>query len=318
MPVLLVIGVVCIVVGSIIVHKNSVAYEKEVLASSMAKGEELFVRNGDADGVLTLGNTLLSEDKKTMAVEIKYDDEAHKELSSFGQNYNLYLIDTEDNEMEEAELAYGMFGTDGSGVLTIHKDEGFRNKAFMVFILDKGVITTTEELRSDTKMTDDEIESSISSQLAQMDDENNKDTEKDGSYMDDDTLPPTFVMRLNAHSSETAHRNWNNDREIVEDLFVDRNLKKIEEETEDIEKQIESGERTLKEMDERLKENPDDEIAADNKSEIENSLENLEKEQKNAEDNYEEISGSNIADDVLQPTQTDYDKFTVIDLDRVK
>lgn len=318
MPGLLVIGAVCIAIGSIIVHNNSVEYEKQILASSMAKGEELFVRNGKTDGTLTLGNTLLSENKKTMAVEVKYDEEAHKELSSFGQNYNLYLVDTEDNVMSDTELSYGMFGTDGSGVLTIHRDEGFQNKAFMVFILDKGVITTRDDLDAGDTMTDTEIDKSLSSQLAQMDDDNDREREKDDSYMDDEHLPPTFVMRLNAHSSETSNRNWQNDREIVEDLFVDKNLKKIEEEKKNIEEQIESGEQTLEEMDQRLEENPEDEIAADNKSDIENSIDSLKDERDKAEKNFEEISSSNIADDVLDPVQTDYENYTVIDLERVR
>lgn len=318
MPGLLVIGAVCIAIGSIIVHNNSVEYEEQILASSMAKGEELFVRNGKTDGTLTLGNTLLSENKKTMAVEVKYDEEAHKELSSFGQNYNLYLVDTEDNVMSDAELSYGMFGTDGSGVLTIHRDEGFQNKAFMVFILDKGVITTRDDLDAGNTMTDTEIDKSLSSQLAQMDDDNDREREKDDSYMDDEHLPPTFVMRLNAHSSKVSNRNWQNDREIVEDLFVDKNLKKIEQEKKNIEEQIESGEQTLEEMDQRLEENPEDEIAADNKSDIENSIDSLKDERDKAEKNFEEISSSNIADDVLDPAQTDYENYTVIDLERVR
>src|SRR5699024_11283687 len=98
---------------------NSSEHKKKILASSMAKSEELFLRNGESEGTLTLGNTLLSDDGKTLAAEVRYDEEAHKKLSSFGQNYNLFLIDTEDNVMDDAEVTYGMFDTDGSGVLTI-------------------------------------------------------------------------------------------------------------------------------------------------------------------------------------------------------
>src|SRR5699024_11227883 len=100
-------------------------------------------------------------------------------------------------------------------------------------------------------MTETQIHKSNTAQIAQMDDDNEREREKDDSYMDDEHLPPTFVMRLNAHSSETSNRNWQNDREIVEDLFVEKNIKKIEEEKKNIEEKIESGEQTLEEMDQR-------------------------------------------------------------------
>lgn len=313
MPGLLLIGLVCIFAGVIIVHKNSVNYNEKVLASSMAKGENLFVRTGKAEGNLTLGNTLLSADEKTLAVEIRYDDASRKQLSAFGDNYNLYLIDTEENIMEGADLSYGMFGTDGSGVLTIHREEGFQNKAFMVFILDKGVLVTSEELQTGRTMSDAEISQSLARQLAQIEESNNATSETDNERM-----PPTYVLRLNAHSSEKSYRNWENDREVVEDLFVDRNLQRIQDNKEKIETKIKSGEQTLEEMDLRLEKNPDDNTALSSKQEIENQLKTLDKELKKAEENYKKITETTIETDVLAPKQTEFEKYTVIDLNRVR
>lgn len=314
MPVLLVIGLVFVAAGGFMVHHNSSEYTKKILASSMAKGEELFLRNGESEGTLTLGNTLLSADGKTLAAEVRYDEEAHKQLSSFGQNYNLFLIDTEDNVMDDAELSYGMFGTDGSGVLTIHREKGFENKAFMVFILDKGVLVTTEDLQTDRTMSDSEISKSLSAQLAEIEEKHSDDE----SMMDDERLPPTYIVRLNAQSAKKSYRNWKNDKQLVEDLFVDGNLKKIESKKEDIESRISAGEQTLGEMNERLEQNPEDEIALSTKQDIENSIENLEKELKKAEDNFDKISETKIDNDVLAPKQAEFEKYTVIDINRVK
>lgn len=315
MPALLVVGVICMIIGGIMVHNNSVAYNKKIMASSMAKGQELTLRNGESEGTLTMGNSLLSADKKTLAVEIEYDSEAHAQLSSYGQNYNLFLVDTEDNVMDDAEISYGMFGTDGSGVLRIHNDEGFKNKAFMVFILDKGVLSTSDELRTDQAMTDAEIDKSLSAQLSEIEEKNSDEEE---TTMDDDRLPPTYIARLNAHSADTSYRNWSNDRQLVEDLFVDDNLKKIDKEKKKLEGQIEKGETTLEEMEQRLEENPQDEIAQSNKRDIESSLDNLEDDLQNAETNYEEISGENIDENVLNPVQSEFDRYTVININKVQ
>lgn len=316
MPALLVVGLVFIIAGGFMVQHNSAEYTKKILASSMAKGEKLYLRNGESEGTLTLGNTLLSADEKTLAVEIRYDEAAHKRLSSFGENYNLYLVDTRDNVMEDAELSYGMFGTDGSGVLTVHREEGFKNKAFMVFILDKGVLVTTEDLQTDRTMSDTEISKSLSSQLAEIDEKNNDNS--DEIKMDDERLPPTYVVRLNAQSAEKSYRNWSNDRHLVEDLFVDGNLKKIEKKKENIVNQIDAGEQTLEEMEKRLEKNPGDEIALSSKQDIENSIDSLKDELKKSEDNFANISETKIENNILEPKQVEFEEYTVIDINRVK
>ncbi|MDT0111664.1 hypothetical protein QJV45_14365 [Listeria booriae] len=311
MPVLLLIGVICVISGFVILHHNSTVYTDKVLASSMKKGEELVKRNQDSEGTLTLGNTVLSADEKTLAVEIKYDEAAHSQLSAFGDNYKIFVISTKDNRMNKVSVKYGMFGTDGSGVLTIYKKDGFKNRAFKVYIMDKEQLVSSDDLQDSRTLTDSEIESSIESQLAAADTETSTDGEKPK-----DKLPPTYIVRLNAHSAEVSYRNWWNDKELIEDLFVDRNLKKIEKNKNDLVKKIEKGKASLEEMDKRLKKNPNDSTALSNKQTLENSLENLDVALKKEESDFTRISQSHIDTHVLDPKQTKYQYYEVNDINK--
>ncbi|MBC2242251.1 hypothetical protein [Listeria booriae] len=314
MPVLLVIGGVFLASGLLMVHHNSAAYKQEVLAASMAQGEPLIKRNKQTEGTLTLGNTVLSTDEKTLAVEIKYDDAAHQQLSAFGDNYKLFVLGTKDNPMDQAKLTYGMFGTDGSGVLTIYKKDGFKNKAFKVMIMDKEQLVGSDELNSGRTLSDSEIDRSIESQLTDADtDQGHTDNEQQNNK---DKLPSTYVVRLNAFSAEKTYRNWENDREIVEDLFVDRNLEKIAKQQKTLEKKIKAGEKSLAEMNKRLTKNPNDSAAVTNKQDLTTSLENLKlsvDEQKAA---YERIVKSKIDKQVLAPKQTKSSYYEVKDINR--
>ncbi|EPM6858988.1 hypothetical protein ACTPGW_002614 [Enterococcus faecalis] len=316
MPILLIIGVVFIVAGWGIVVKNDIAYNKLILASSMEKGEPLALVNGTSEGTLTLGNKMLSADGKTLAIEIKYNEQAHTQLSSFGENYNLYLIETPDSKMKNAKLSYGMFGTDGSGVLTVTSPEGFKDKAFMVFILDKGVLISTDDLKAKRTMSNGELKQSLAKQLAQIDAQD----ERNNSQITEDKerIPPTYMLRLNGTDAEQSYRNWTEDKEIVEDLFVDRNLELIKKDVEDYQTKIDSAEGTLDEMERRLEKNPDDNTALTNKQDILRSLERLEQEKEKAEANFAEISKSKIEKDILSPKQEKFDDFIVNDLNNVQ
>lgn len=83
--------------------------------------------------------------------------------------------------MKEAKLSYGMFSTDGSGVLTIKKEDGFENAAFMVFLIDKGIIMSNDELGTPRTMTNNEIEKSLAKQLEEME---NADLQKNARTTD--------------------------------------------------------------------------------------------------------------------------------------
>ena len=312
MPVLLLIGLFLIVTAQIMVHKNSSEFQKLRLASSMAYGEVLPLWGGEASGTLTLGNTLLSEDGKTLAVEIKYDDQAHRTLSSFGDRYRLRLVDTEDNRMD-VDMAYGLFGTDGSGVLTVYSEKGFTDRAFIVMIIDNGQLVTSEDLQTNRVMSDTDINASITAQLSAMNSGNQDEVDEIKRRM-----PPLYYVRLNAHSCRKAERDWESDRDVVEDLFVTNSVKQLIQSKESLEGRIKEGQATIEEMEERLVENPDDNLAKSNISDLENTLLGLEKQVQTAEDNIEIIESSTIKSDVLSPKQEEYEYFTVIDLNRIK
>lgn len=315
MPIILLVGIFCIMGGILIVWHNNSEYTHKVMSSSMPKGTELPVRSGTGGtGKLTLGNSMLSADGKTLAVEIQYNEEAHNSLSSFGDNYNLNLIDTRDNPMKNAKLSYGMFGTDGSGVLTIHQKDGFADKAFMILLIDKGVIVSSDSLGTRRTMTDDEIKKSLAKQLEEIDTQSDNETEK----TTDNVLPPSYMIRLNAFNAKKSYRNWDSDSEVVEDLFVDSNLKKIKENQEEIEKKLEAGEQSLEEMKKRLEKNENDSTAQRNKQELEINIEALNEELKIAKKNYDNISKSQIQSDVLEPKQESFERYTVIDINKVK
>lgn len=316
MPLILMLGIVCIIVGSIIVWGNDLKYNHKVMSSSMPKGTQLPIRQGTGGrGSLTLGNSLLSADGETLAVEIQYNDEAHSSLSSFGDNYNLYLIETKDSPMKDVKLSYGMFGTDGSGVLTINKKGGFEDRAFMVFLIDKGVIVSSDALETRRTMTNDEIEKSLAKQLEELE-ENHPDDEVVTTKSE--VLPPTYMIRLNAFNTKKSYRSWQSDSEIVEDLFVDGNLKKVKKNQEEIEEKIKAGEQSLDEMNKRLEKNENDSTAQTNKQELERTLETLNQELEKAKENYDKISKSNIKKDVLAPKQEEFKTYTVVDINRVK
>lgn len=100
MPILLFLGIFLIVVSLVLDRSVTNNYQKKVMASAMKYNEELAIYNGDKNskGTLTLGHTILSKDGKTLAAEIKYDQTAHENLSSFGSRYRLRLVKRRDNK----------------------------------------------------------------------------------------------------------------------------------------------------------------------------------------------------------------------------
>lgn len=294
--------------------QNISAHRELLMEESMQKGEPLALYAGTNKGTLTLGNSLLSKDGKTIAVEIKYDETAHKNLSSFGERYRLRLVDTFENPMK-VKMTYGLFGTDGSGVLTVHSDTGFKDKAFMVMLIDNGQLVTGSDLQNSTALTDSELDKSITSQLS-----NATNTEEQTDQMKEEKkkLPPLYSLRLNAKSMKQDTKNWESDRDIVEDLFVKSNLKEIENQKNDLIKKVEKGNKTLDEMKERVKENPQDTVAQNNIQEIEASITQLQDQVKIAENNIKTIQTSVIEKNVLAPKQEKSEKYTVEDLNYVK
>ena len=87
MPIVFLVGVLLLVTGIGLFWKTGHDYKIAQGKKSMPYGTQLPILSGSSDrGVLTLGNSILSKDKKHLAVEIKYDDTAHQYLSAFAKN----------------------------------------------------------------------------------------------------------------------------------------------------------------------------------------------------------------------------------------
>lgn len=309
-PILLLVGVSLVGGGLITAHHNSVTYKNGVMASSMTKGEPLVSWGRETDANLTMGNSRLSKDGKTLAVEIKYDEGSHNALSSFGNKYKLRLITPEDNPMTGTTMSYGMFGTDGSGVLTIHSKHGFKDKAFVVMLIDNGKLLTSADLtdNGDQSLSDDEIDDSITAQLSG----DGADSSSDGTTTDDKKdlkQPPIYYVRLNANHAKRVTDNWHNDRDIVDDLFVNQSLRERKKDMHDLKTKLDRGKSTIAELDRRLEKNPDDDQAQSAKDEMTSTVDAFQRDYDSAKQSYDKIKNSNIQANVLEPKVTTYERF---------
>lgn len=311
MPILMVIGFLFCGTAEYWKIHNSNVYQAKVMESSMQYGEQLPLWGGNSYGKLTLGHTKLSANGKDLAVEIKYDSDAHTSLSSFGTRYALRLVRTEENHMH-VKMRYGLFGTDGSGVLDIHSSKGFANQAFVVMIVDRGHLVTSDQLteNDDSASSEADMDKSITAQLSDADSSNSESTNNAQSKR----LPPIYIVRLNAHNADRSVHNWHNDRDIVNDLFVRDNLAKLVKQENRIKTKMRRGQVSLDEMKRRVKENPDDTVSIDNVSQLTTALETFKVNLKTAEDNRRKIENSTINPNVLDPVQNKYQTFVEKDL----
>lgn len=314
MPVILVISVILIVTGFFWIQHNSRVYKAQIMASSMKYEEELPLWGGQAKGRLTLGHTLLSKDGKTLAVEVRYDDDAHTGLSSFGNRYKLRLVDTKANQMKHLKMSYGIFGTDGSGVLTLHSTKGFKNAAFIVMIIDNGQLVTSDDLNNPTQLSDDDIDNSITAELSK------GATSSSGGGQQDATrakMPPLYYVRLNAHNAKRNYRNWMTDSQMIDDLFVRDNLHDLKKDMEKVAVKVNKAKHTLTEMNTRLDENKHDQIARSGKQNIKSSLLDLQRSYSGLNKRYMKLKNSIIASNILDPKQTKYRTYTINDLNQM-
>lgn len=320
MPVYLLLGVFLFFAGFAWIQHNAKIHRAQVLASSMTYNEQLPLWGGTSKGNLNLGHTKLSKDGKTLAVEIKYDSDAHTALSSFGNRYKLRLVDTKSNSMKDAKLSYGIFGTDGSGVLTVYSPAGFQNQSFIVMIIDNGQLVTSADLNDQTQMSDDDIDKSITAELSNAQYSNNS-TAHNSVINDQDTnktkLPPLYYVRLNAHNAGRNYRNWSNDSELINDLFVKSNLNALDKKMNQTSLKLKKAKKTLKEMDARLAENKDDKVAQQGRDDIKSSIQSLQTNYNTTYKRYKRLESTTIGTDVLKPKQTRYRLYTVNNINAI-
>lgn len=313
LPIMLVIGVFSYVLAGSMFFSNVAEYNQKVLKSSMSYGTKLPLWGGKTSASLELGHTILSKDGKDLAVEVKYDDVAHSTLSSFGDNYILRLVVTKENQMKGVSMKYGMFSTDGSGVLMVHSDNGFKNKAFIVMLVDRGYLINSNQLTSDlgnTNSDESDLDKSITAQLTE--DATNPDGEN---KLDDESTPPIFYMRLNAHNAKRVDVNLTDARNVVNELFVSKSVNAKKAQLASFKKRQKSGQRTLEEMQKRLEENPNDSLAQEKAQSIQTSLDTINAKIVSLDKNIQELENSKFKKDIFKPMQTKYERFMVSSLD---
>ena len=331
MPVLVVLGFILTISGVWMVHRNSAAYKAAVMQSSMTYGTPLPLWDGDSRGTLSLGHTELSKDKKTLAVEVVYGDtsgdssaseRAHALLSSFGDNYRIWLVDTENNRMD-VKIDYGLIGTDGSGVLTVHNEKGFANKAFVVVLIDKKRLVDTSDTSADPTndttevASDEEVDKTFTAQLSARD-----DTTTDSSS----TTPAkkrsaaftSYYIRLNPYSAKASKQNWTNDADKIEDLIRQPKIASLKAKRRQQQQTINKYNGTLAEMKARKAKNKDDQVAKTNIPEITKSIANLELSIAKVNKDIAYYQNNQVKASVLQPKQTKYKHYTLDNLDKFK
>ena len=312
MPVLFVVAWLSIGLSLGLHFHNVAVYKQHVMESAMPQGSVLPLWGGTEKGQLKLGQAMRSKDGKTLAVEVKYDDNAHQDLSSFGNKYGLRLVEVKDKEMKHPSLSYGLFGTDGSGVLTIHNPNGFANQAFVVMIMDKGHLVSSEDLSNatgNTQTTSDAVDKSVTAQLSDADNTANGSDNTNSSQRK--KLPPIYYMRLNASNAPRAKRNWSNDRQMVEDLFINKNLKKLRQQRNKQRNIIKETKISIKEYQARLKENPQDQTAISQLNQRQSDLQTAQANLDAVNKNYNKVAKSAIKPNILQPKQTKHQTFSV-------
>lgn len=310
MPTLLVAGVLMIGSGLTISTHNTHAYNQQVMASSMTTNTPLISWGRETQAKLTVGSIKLSKDGKTLAVEIKYDDTAHTVLSSFGKNYALRLVTPKDNLMTGTKMSYGLFGTDGSGVLTVHNPHGFVNKAFVVMLVDKGRLVTSDDLTTNATYSESDIDDSITAQLSgSASDSSDVAGATSTSNTTNVNKPAIYYVRLNGATVKRTDADWHNDRDIVNDLFVDATLKKRQQDMSQLQKKMNQANKTLDEMNERLKKNPDDTIAQNNQTSLNSTIESFKTQYDSAKKAYDKVKNGKITSDILEPKVNTYERF---------
>lgn len=305
MPWLLGFAVLLLMVSGIWIFSNNHQYNVAQSRKSMTEGTQLPLLNkGAADkGTLTLGNSILSEDHKQLAVNIKYDSTAHKALSSFGDRYKIWIAVPTGYPVNDLHVKYGFFGTDGSGVLQINSDKPFKNEAFVIMLVDKGGLVTSNQLETST-VDDSDITKSITAQLSNGTLDDNDDANS-SSQKDSKIIPPIYYVRLNPYSATKSDINWeNNEIKLVDTLFVRDNLKKIDKKIQSERKKLKLAQNTLNEYNQRLAINPDDQTAQNGKQDMEQQITTLKDQVTQNSEQYQKLKDARLSSNILGKEQT--------------
>lgn len=304
MPIIFMAGIALIATGAGMAKYANYKYQIKQSQLSMNKNTELPILTGSSDrGTLTLGNSILSKDGKHLAIEFKYDDTAHQNLSAFGKNYKLWLVTDEKYDSSGFEMKYGFFGTDGVGVMQVTSSKGFPNKAFIVMLMDKTDLSSDTDLTGEN-VSDETLDKSITAQLAGAD--SSSDESSNDANNQESGGRPIYYARINPYSAKRLKMDWNDEKELVNQLFIKDNLKKIAKQKESDSAKLEQAKRKKKEYEKRLKANPNDATASQGVENLQSTVESLQANLETEDKNYAHLNDYKIANDILGKQQTKF------------
>ena len=279
---------------------------------AMPNNTQLPLFKGQPKGVLTLKSVALSEDGKQMAASIGYDDDAHTQMSSFGKKYKLWVVAPNGYPIQDLKVKYGFFGTDGNAVLQVNSKHKLPNEAIVVIIVDAGHMVTQEDLEgsTDTDTSDDSIDQSITAQLATgstTDSESGNTAANSSSNPNAKGAIPMYYVRLNPYSAKHTDVNWgDNERLMVDHLFVKHNLNHIQHQINSNKTKLKEAKSTRAEYNHRLKINPQDKTASEGKAGMDDEIKPLNDSIASQEANYKRLSKARFSKHVLGQQQTKF------------
>ncbi|MCC4370511.1 hypothetical protein LMB49_03750 [Limosilactobacillus reuteri] len=307
MPVVFFISVLLIVGGYGLLIKNNHDYKVAQSRISFKKGTNLPLLQGSSEANLTMGNSIVSKDGKDMAVEINYDDTARKTMSTFGYKYKLYLLAAPNYPVDDIELRYGYFSTDGNGVLQIHSKKGpLKNQAFILGLWDRSGMVDSDDLGVN-QVTEDDVDNSITNQIATGDASSNSDATVSSSSdsIKKSSEPPVFYLRVNPASAKRVNVNWNgNEQVLIDQLFVNQNMKKLRKQLNQLKDQKKALKANIDEMQARLKKNPDDQTAEQELSTLQSKQDTINQNVARAQKNYDRVKKARFGNNILGKEQT--------------
>lgn len=279
---------------------------------AMPNNTQLPLFKGQPKGVLTLKSVALSKDGTQMAASIGYDDDAHTRMSSFGKKYKLWVVAPNGYPIQDLKVKYGFFGTDGNAVLQVNSKHKLPNEAIVVIIIDAGHMVTQEDLEgsTDTDTSDDSIDQSITAQLATgstTDSESGNTAANSSSNPNAKDAIPMYYVRLNPYSAKHTDVNWgDNERLMVDHLFVKHNLNHIQHQINSNKTKLKEAKSTRAEYNHRLKINPQDKTASDGKAGMDDEIKSLNDSIASQEANYKRLSKARFSKHVLGQQQAKF------------
>ena len=264
------LGIIILTIVSIVYLFISIGDYKEYKKFNTTKvGTELVFSQSNAK--VAIGSVWTDKNRDVTVVQLKYDKASRSQLSTKGKNYNLYLVSDSPDE-PDVEMKYGVLGTQGNGYLFIKGDLGER--AYQVFIASQLQLSTGDDAEDDEddisvtqdaeKLTDSAIQRALSESTSSDIDDNGM-----WNFASDNSEEPqadNIDFRLNPYSENTKVYNGSfltDDGEIDYAKIIDRTsvkdiLEKINDEIEEREENAKRYEVSLKEFEERLKDNEED------------------------------------------------------------